>query len=80
MVASHVCNSVGMRGMARVLQIAMATVLRLIKRSAEGIAKPPISLHQKSFEIDELRTFIVNKQKECWVAYVYAVIQKRKLI
>lgn len=70
MVACLVCNSVGISGIARVLQIATTTVLRLIKRIADGIAKPPIPLHQKSFEIDELRTFIANKQNECWVAYV----------
>jgi IS1 family transposase/transposase-like protein len=70
MVPRLVCNSVGIRGIARVLKIAVNTVVKQIKRVAEQIAKPPIPLNRQSFEIDELRTYIGNKQNQYWVAYV----------
>jgi insertion element IS1 protein InsB len=70
LIPKLVCNSVGIRGIARVLDIAVNTVVRLIKRTAEAIEKPPIPLHRKSFEIDEVRTFIGNKSNQYWVAYV----------
>ncbi|MEQ1677946.1 MAG: IS1 family transposase [Chitinophagaceae bacterium] len=70
MLPKLVCNSVGIRGIARVLGIAINTVVRIIHRVAESIVKPPIPLNRKSFEIDELRTYIGNKQNQYWVAYV----------
>lgn len=70
MIPRLVCNSVGIRGIARVLQIAVATVAKLIKKLADGITKPPIPLNRKSFEIDELRTYVGNKSKQYWIAYV----------
>lgn len=76
MGARLVCNSVGIRGIARVLQIATATVLRLIKRISNAIYKPLVPLNQKSFEIDELRTFISNKKKSIGWPMYYAMIQK----
>jgi IS1 family transposase/transposase-like protein len=70
MIVRLVCNSVGIRGIARVLQIATGTVLKLIIKIANSIMKPPIPFNQQSFEIDELRTFIGCKQNQFWVAYV----------
>jgi insertion element IS1 protein InsB len=70
MIPKLVCNSAGIRSIARVLDIAVNTVVRLIKKAAEGAPKPPIPLNLKSFEIDELRTYIGNKQNQYWVAYV----------
>ena len=70
MIPRLVCNSMGIRGIANVLNIAVNTAVRLIKKVAEGITKPPIPLNRKSFEIDEVRTFIGNKENQYWVAYV----------
>ena len=70
MTAKLVCNSVGIRSAARVMGIAINTVVRQIKKIAEDIVKPPIPLNRKSFEIDEVRTFIGNKENQYWVAYV----------
>ena len=70
MIPKLVCNSVGIRGIASVLEIAANTVVSLISKTADSIIKPPIPLNRKSFEIDELRTYIGNKQNQYWVAYV----------
>jgi insertion element IS1 protein InsB len=70
MVSKLVCNGVGIRGIARVMGIAINTVVRTIKKIAEKIIKTPIPMNRKSFEIDELRTFIGCKANQYWVAYV----------
>jgi insertion element IS1 protein InsB len=64
-----VCESVGIRGIGRVLKIAAGTVLNRIKAIAAGISKPPTSLHQSAFEVDELWTYIGRKDNEYWLAY-----------
>jgi IS1 family transposase/transposase-like protein len=70
MIPKLVCNSVGIRGIARVLDIAVNTTVKLIKKIADSITKPPIPINRKSFEIDELRTFIGTKENQYWVAYI----------
>lgn len=59
----------GIRSIARVLKIAVNTVLRTIRKIAEGIPTPPVPLKLKSVEVDELRTYIKYKRNEYWVAY-----------
>jgi insertion element IS1 protein InsB len=75
-IGQLVCESVGIRGIGRVLCIAVSTVLRKIKQIAAGMAKPPIPLNRPAFEMDELRTYIKHKGNEpClpagryWIAY-----------
>ena len=70
LISRMVCNSVGIRGIAKVLQIAINTVVRYIKKTADGIKKPPIPMNRRSYEIDELRTYICKKSNQYWVAYV----------
>lgn len=50
MIPRLVKNSVGIRGIARVLQIATATVIRLIRRIADAITKPPVVLSVQFFD------------------------------
>ena len=44
------------------------TVLCRIKKIADSIKKPAIAM-ERVYEVDELKTFIKNKTKECWVIY-----------
>lgn len=69
LIPKLVCNSVGIRGIARVLSIAINTVVTTIKKIAASISKPPIVLTGKTIEVDELRTYEGSKPKECWVCY-----------
>jgi insertion element IS1 protein InsB len=64
-----VCESVGIRGIGRVLHIASNTVLNRIKAIAAHISKPPVSSDQLIFEVDELWTYIGRKDNEYWLAY-----------
>jgi insertion element IS1 protein InsB len=68
-IKSLVCESVGVRGISRVLKIATNTVLERIKRIADVIPQPPIQQDQSSFEVDELWTYIGWKENEYWLAY-----------
>jgi len=69
MIVTLLCEGVGVRSMARILKIAVNTVLRRIGRIADGIVKPPIRLRQGVLEVDGLRTFIGHKGNEYWIAY-----------
>ena len=69
MIPQLVRESVSVRGMARVLKIAVNTVLIRIHKTANHIHKPPIAMCQAVVEVDELRTYIGNKENQYWVAY-----------
>lgn len=56
----------GIRSISRLLKISKTTVISRIKKLADGIRKPLV-FKGKSYEVDELRTYIKRKTKECWV-------------
>ena len=53
---------VGIRGIARLLQISTTTVLDRIKKIAERLTPPPL-IKGSLYEVDELCTFV--QKKEC---------------
>jgi insertion element IS1 protein InsB len=67
-IAAHVKEGCGIRSIARLLKIVAGTVLKRIKTIADCIKKPVISTG-RIYEVDELKTYIKNKNKECWVIY-----------
>jgi len=69
MISQLVCESVGIRGIARVLNIGINTVLRRIVAIAGSISKPSIPVDLPSVQIDELWTYIGRKDNEYWLAY-----------
>jgi IS1 family transposase/transposase-like protein len=68
-IKSLVCESVGIRGISRVLKIAASTMLNRIKAIATHISKPPLLVKQQIVEVDELWTYIGQKDNEYWLAY-----------
>lgn len=52
MIIKLLCNSVGVRGIGRVLKISATTVLRRIRQNADKIVRPAMPLKRESFEID----------------------------
>jgi len=69
MIPELVCESVSIRGIGRILKIALATVIKKIKWIAERIKKPLLPLNRKIFELDEIRTYILKKENQYWIAY-----------
>ena len=69
MISKLVCEGVSVRGISRILRVAINTVQKEIRWTGKSIVKPPIRLHQENIEVDELRTFIGNKRSPYWIAY-----------
>src|SRR5258708_18622964 len=63
------CESVGIRGIARVLRVATGTISTRIRIIAEKIGRPVVTDVRPTFEVDELWTYIGRKENEYWVAY-----------
>jgi insertion element IS1 protein InsB len=61
-------EGVGIRSTARLLNISPTTLLSRIITIARNIVQPTIPKN-KSYEVDEMRTFIKRKDKLIWIAY-----------
>lgn len=68
-------EGVGIRSTARLLSISPTTLLSRIINIAKDIVQPTIPKN-KSYEVDEIRTFIKRKDKLAWI--VYALEQDTK--
>ncbi len=61
-------EGLGIRSTARVLQISTTTLLRRLLKIANNI--PTVHINKnKDYEVDELCTFIRNKNNRIWVVY-----------
>jgi insertion element IS1 protein InsB len=61
-------EGVGIRSTARILKISSTTLLKRIVLIAKNIPKPIIT-KGKVYEVDEMRTFIIRKDRLIWIAY-----------
>jgi IS1 family transposase len=61
-------EGLGIRSTARVLKISVTTLLKRIIRIAKNIEQPPIA-RGKTYEVDEMRTFIGKKSLLRWIVY-----------
>jgi hypothetical protein len=61
-------EGLGIRSTARVLRISVTTLLKRIITIAAGIQQPPIATG-KSYEVDEMRTYIGKKSKLRWIVF-----------
>jgi insertion element IS1 protein InsB len=57
------------RGIARLLSTSPATVIRKIRTIAKAVQRPRI-YEGKEYEVDEMSTYVGNKQNRRWVAYI----------
>jgi IS1 family transposase len=71
-------EGVGILGTARLLNISATTLLKRIKEIASNIIQPAISM-EKTYEIDEMRTFISNKNRLIWIVYALEK-ESRKIV
>ena len=68
-IQSLLCESVGIRGISRIMNIAKGTVQSRIKMIARLLTKQTLKMDNAIFEVDELWTYIGRKKNEYWVAY-----------
>ncbi|MBK6408926.1 MAG: IS1 family transposase [Flavobacteriales bacterium] len=72
----YVREGCGIRSIGRILCIAVSTVIARIKRIASRLGPGPIRLG-RSYEVDELATYVGNKKNRVWVAYAMDRITKK---
>jgi IS1 family transposase len=77
-IVSLTKEGVGILSTARLLAISPTTLLKRIKQIASNITQPSISIG-KTYEIDEMRTFIINKNKLIWIVYALEK-ESRKIV
>jgi insertion element IS1 protein InsB len=65
-VAKLLCIGSTRRGIARYLGISFHSVQKAILKRAKEIEPPCIPFH-KTFEVDELRTYLGNKKRQMWL-------------
>ncbi|HET8574246.1 MAG TPA: IS1 family transposase [Edaphocola sp.] len=70
-------EGLGIRSTARVLHISTTTLLKRIMAIARDLSKPVIR-KGKTYEVDELCTFIKQKSRRIWV--VYALERKSRAV
>jgi insertion element IS1 protein InsB len=70
-------EGLGIRSTARVLKISVTTLLKRIICIAKNIEQPPIA-RGKTYEVDEMRTFIGKKSLLRWI--VYALDRDSKVV
>ena len=61
-------EGVGIRGISRLVNISSNTVLSRIVKLSKQVKKPMIS-KAKVYEMDELCTYVRNKDNRIWIAY-----------
>lgn len=61
-------EGLGIRSTARVLKISTTTLLRHILLIGQNIVRPFLKVG-KSYEVDEMRTYIKRKKKLIWIVY-----------
>ena len=70
-------EGLGIRSTARVLKISVTTLLKRIISIAKNIEQPPI-VKGKTYEVDEMRTFIGKKSRLRWI--VYALEREKRFV
>ena len=63
-------EGLGIRSIARVLQISTTTLLKRIIAIANNLKLPAVT-PQSNYEIDELCTFVKSKSKRIWIVYAF---------
>ena len=68
-------EGLGIRSIARILQISATTLFRRIKNIAENIS-PPVLSFGRAYELDEMRFFIRKKSNPMWLVYAIDKVTK----
>jgi len=61
-------EELGIRSTSRILKISTTTLLKRIRTIAQ-MAEPPRIVKGKTYEIDEMRTYVKRKDKLIWIVY-----------
>lgn len=70
-------EGLGVRSTARVLNMSTTTLLKRILQIAQNI-RLPVLIKGRTYEVDELRTYVKNKARPVWI--VYALDRKSRQV
>lgn len=70
-IVELLCNGCGIQDIKRVLKISTTTIIYKIKAIA-NLIKPPTKFYiGRTYEVDELRTYVKKKENKIWVCCAY---------
>ena len=75
-IVSFLREGVCMRDIGRLAEVAKDTVAARIKKMAAAIKEPPLA-KGKTYEVDEMRTFVRHKGRKAWVVCAFERETKR---
>ena len=67
-ISEYIKEGVGIRGIARLLEISTTTLIRRIISISKNITAPHVTANAE-YEVDEIKTFVGRKKDHIWVAY-----------
>lgn len=67
-IALLLTEGCGISSISRIMDISAVTVIKRILFIASGIKKPPVAMG-KTYEADELKTYVRKKDNEQWIVY-----------
>jgi insertion element IS1 protein InsB len=77
MIVPMTMNGSGIRDISRVLKLSLTTVLKTIRQQAKLVAEPVVPARITDLEVDEMWSFIGNKDNQCWLWYGFDPASKR---
>lgn len=72
-------EGVGIRSTARILNISPTPLLSRIVQIAHTISRPPV-INQRTYEVDEIKSFVRRKSKHIWIAYAWTENPNKSLV
>ncbi len=67
-IRKHIKEGCGTRSISRLLGISVNTVTKRILSISKSVEKPSVSIG-KTYEMDELQTYVKRKSRLIWIAY-----------
>lgn len=67
MIIKLLCNGSGIRDISRVLEISPTTVISRIKAISNLVVNHSYYIKRRTYEVDELKTFVRKKENEYWI-------------
>jgi insertion element IS1 protein InsB len=77
-VKLFVCEGLSISSISRLLNISKSSVQRKIIYLASLVKKPQFNEQNQAYEVDELHTYIGNKQNRHWI--IYAINKRTKQV
>ncbi|MCA4777288.1 transposase-like zinc-binding domain-containing protein [Empedobacter stercoris] len=73
-------EGLGIRSTARYLQISPTTLLKRLLEIASKIIPPKLTIEDREFQVDELRTFHKKRLKPIWITYTFSLQTRKSML